>query len=133
MSLLPQAVRDYFARRREAQALKARTLRERQSLFAMLVGELLVWIYDHPGWEVTFGEGSVNPLRREFFHMRNSLHRSRLALDMNLFVDGEWIADGSHEVWSAIGMQWESMHELARWGGRFRDANHISVTWQGRA
>jgi len=112
---------------------KPRSLRQKQSLFAKLMGELLVWIYTHEGWEVTFGEGSVNPLRKEFYHMRGSLHRKRLALDINLFLHGKWISDGSHPIWTLIGEKWESMHPLCRWGGRFRDANHFSVTHGGKS
>ena len=107
-------------------------LRQKQSLFTILLAELILWVYAQ-GWELTLAEGSVNPLRREFFHMRGSLHRKRLAQDLNLFVDGKWISDGSHPVWTQIGLHWEDQHPLCRWGGRFRDANHFSLEHNGRA
>lgn len=60
-----------------------------------------------------------------------SIHRDRLALDLNLFKDGRYLSDG--EAHRPLGEWWEKQHELCRWGGRFRDANHYSLTWQGRA
>lgn len=65
--------------------------------------------------------------------MRKSLHYIRLAQDLNLFVDGKYISDGDHPAWKAIGEKWESLHPLARWGGRFQDANHVSLTHEGRS
>ena len=112
------------------------SLREKQSVFALLIAQLIVWIYDfHEGWEVTLAEGSVNSRRREFFHMRGSLHRKRLAQDLNIFIDGKWISDGSHPAWLEIGERWEKMHSLARWGGHFRhkDSNHFSLHHDGKS
>jgi hypothetical protein len=106
------------------------TLREKQSLFAIHLAQLIVWIYSR-GWEVTLGEGAIESTRREHLHMPNSLHRKRLAQDLNLFIDGEWISDGSHQAWLEIGVQWEHSHPLASWGGRFGDANHFSFTHNG--
>lgn len=103
-------------------------LREQQSLFARLLAELILWVYDQ-GWELTLGEGQRDDRRG---HMRNSLHYERLAQDLNLFVDGEYIRDGEHPAWRAIGEEWESKHPLAAWGGRFGDANHVSLQRGGR-
>ena len=119
------------------------TLREKQSLFAHLNAELVLWIYAQ-GWEVTLADGSIDTPRffrrggRRFkgedaHHMRVSLHYSRLAQDLNLFVGGEYIMDGSHPAWVAVGEHWEAMHELCAWGGRWQDANHFSLRHEGRA
>src|SRR6185369_651776 len=101
------------------------TLRELQSLFARLVGELIVWIYDeHDGWEITFGDFN-RPDQKG--HMVNSLHYSRLAADFNLFVGGIY-KDQDCDEWQAIGAKWKSMNTLCRWGGDFAqcDLNHVS-------
>lgn len=106
------------------------TLRERQSLFAKLLGELLVWIYAQ-GWEVTMGDANRPDLAG---HMPGSCHFVRLACDLNLFVSGVWQTKACPE-WDAIGVKWESMHTDCRWGGRFAkpDQNHVSITYLGRS
>ena len=59
-----------------------------------------------------------------------STHLHRLAMDINLFVDDEYIT-GDHPTWHKLGDYWESLHEEARWGGRFNDFNHVSFEWRG--
>ena len=106
------------------------TERQAQSLFAGLLGQLIVWIYQN-GWELTFAD-FYRPDRQG--HMANSLHYERLAADMNLFVNGEW-KDSDCVEWQQIGGYWEAMNPLCRWGGRFpkADENHFSIEWEGRA
>lgn len=62
--------------------------------------------------------------------IRNSLHELRLAADLNLFIAGSYIADPTK--YKVLGEKWESMHSLCTWGGRFNDANHFSITHEGR-
>jgi hypothetical protein len=47
-------------------------------------------------------------------------------VDFNLFANGNYIAYGTHFAYIDIGEEWERIHPLARWGGRFGDANHFS-------
>lgn len=126
------------------------TLREKQSLFALLLAQLIVWI-DSKGWAVTLADVGVGELRKvqllgvngkptgpkmqalDRVHMKGSLHYSRLAADLNLFVNGKWIQSGSHPAWTAIGERWESLDPLCRWGGRFADSNHVSLAHGGKA
>lgn len=121
----------------------AMSLREKQALFARLLGEFLVWVHSHPGWELTLGEAYVDDRRTELIHMPGSLHRFRLAIDINLFVGGVYIA-GEHPVWLELGKYWESLHPLTRWGGNWDkddkpvepgegDFNHYSVSHWGKA
>lgn len=58
-------------------------------------------------------------------------HKQRLAIDLNLFRDGEFLS--RTEDHRALGEWWEQQHPLARWGGRFptRDGNHYSFEYQG--
>lgn len=116
------------------------TLRQKQSLFARCLGELLQYA-THRSYELTLGEAHVDTPRKtragrtvdDGVHMTNSLHYSRLAVDVNLFIDGKYISDGQHEAWTELGTLWEQLHHLCRWGGRFNDANHFSVTHGGRS
>jgi hypothetical protein len=105
------------------------TLREKQSLFVCLLGRLIAHVYGR-GWELTLGEGYRGDRQG---HMRGSLHYDRLAQDLNLFINNRWISDGSDPAWLEIGEEWERMHQLCRWGGRFGDANHFSLADSSRA
>lgn len=121
------------------------TLREKQSAFCFAIGQLIVWAFNH-GYELTLADGSIDPLRkvrlpngqeqsgcRDLVHREDGLHYRRLAQDLNLFLNNQFIADGGHPAWTEIGTKWEAMDSLARWGGRFQDANHFSFEHEGRA
>lgn len=66
-------------------------------------------------------------------HHPRSTHYKRLGCDLNLFVDGDYISryDEAPQVWDDLGDYWESLHEFARWGGRFGDYNHWSFEHEG--
>lgn len=112
------------------------SLGEKQRLFAKYLGQLIVWVYEQ-GWELTLGEGYVGDTDSKDGdwdgpHIKNSNHYRRLAQDLNLFIDGKYIADGGHMAWLAIGHKWKSYHPgLTVWGGDFSDANHVSITHNG--
>lgn len=115
------------------------SLRQRQALFSRLLAQLVTWIYTHPGWEVTFSEGYVGDTDAadgdyDGPHLKGGAHYNKLAMDLNLFVDGKWV-QGMTPEWEEIGAKWEGLHPLCRWGGRFmsRDANHVSIFYAGRA
>jgi len=55
--------------------------------------------------------------------------KKRLAIDLNLFKDG--IFQESSEAHKELGEWWETQHLMARWGGRFNDANHYSFLHDG--
>lgn len=63
--------------------------------------------------------------------IRTSVHISGLAADAQLFVDGQWISDGDSLYWSKIGEMWEKRGPDHRWGGRWGDANHVSIEHNG--
>jgi hypothetical protein len=111
-----------------------RTLREKQHLFASLVPRLI----DRAlalGYAVTLGEVYRSPeeaARRAALGigLKTSLHCDKLALDLHLFKDGVYLT--RTEDHAALGRWWEQQHPLCRWGGRFQDGNHYSVTHFGR-
>jgi len=106
-------------------------LRERQSIFALNVAKLIIYIYSN-GYAVTFGEAYRPPEMVEIYTKqgkgsKNSLHPKRLAIDLNLFKDGKYLSDtDSHRI---FGEYWEKLHPHNRWGGRFRigDGNHYEM------
>lgn len=103
------------------------TLREQQSKFLWLVPRLINYAYEM-GYEMTLGDGYRDP--RVFGHVgsskgygaRNSNHKLRLAIDLNLFRDGVYLSRTEDHV--PLGNFWESLDPHCRWGGRYRDGNH---------
>ena len=95
------------------------TLREQQSKFSLLVAHLILNAYNE-GFEVTLGDAWA----REG-HIKDSLHYSRLAIDINLFKNGRYLKrTEDHEV---LGTYWESLDPDCKWGGRFGDGNHYEM------
>lgn len=60
----------------------------------------------------------------------NSLHRICLAIDLVLSKDG--VVTWDYKDYLRLGEFWESLSHLCRWGGRFGDAGHFSITHNGR-
>lgn len=110
------------------------SLRKLQSEFARLVPRLIDKAFEM-GFEVTLGDAYRDPkvhgqlgVRLSYSHPR-SAHKVRLAIDLMLFKDGEWLE--MTEDHRPLGEWWEQQHPLARWGGRFNDGNHYSFEWNG--
>lgn len=93
------------------------SLREQQSQFARNVPDLIRKAFDL-GFEVTLGDAYRDP--RCPYGSKSSRHKSRLAIDLNLFQDGKYLA--STEDHKELGEWWESQGGI--WGGRFNDGNH---------
>lgn len=112
------------------------TLRQQQSLFVKLIGQLIAHAYEQ-GYELTFAEAYRTP-EQAALNAKNgsgisrSLHCDRLAIDLNLFKGGQFLF--KTEDHRPLGEWWEKLHPLCCWGGRFKkpDGNHYSLTWQGR-
>jgi len=62
--------------------------------------------------------------------IKNSVHRDKLAQDLNLYKDDKWLEDAADYL--PYGEFWKSLHPLARWGGDFGDADHFSFEYNGR-
>jgi len=100
------------------------TLRQKQSVFVRMIADLILWAYNN-GYQLTFGDAYVST---RMGHMRASLHYDRLAVDFNVFKDGEWLQVG--EEFTDLGEFWESIG--GSWGGRFEDGGHFSLAYGGR-
>ncbi len=92
------------------------SLRKQQSKFAKKVA-LLILFANEQGYEVTFGDAYAFT-----GHIPGSFHYKRLAIDLNLFKDGEYLTKTEYHRF--LGEFWESIG--GSWGGRFRDGNHYS-------
>jgi hypothetical protein len=100
------------------------TLKEKQAKFVLMVADLILYA-NQLGYELTFGDAFRDA--RCPYGSKKSLHNLRLAIDLNLFIDGEYCRDTkSHEP---LGLYWESIG--GSWGGRFEDSNHYSYEHKG--
>lgn len=111
-------------------------LPEYQQLFAVCVATLILRL-EELQYRVTFGEAYRPPETAALYAKQGrgivkSLHCDRLAVDLNLFRDGEYLT--STEDYRSAGMIWKALNPFARWGGDFAkpDGNHFSFEWQGR-
>lgn len=100
-----------------------------QQIFAGMVGRLLCHITTTQ-WRVTLGEAWRTPEQAEWnakkgTGIKNSLHRDRLAIDLNFFL-GNKLVDPPSE----IGLWWESIG--GTWGSSFGDPAHFSLAYGGR-
>lgn len=107
------------------------TLREKQSKLVSMLPQLINFAYSH-GYELTLGEAYRDPriakLNAESgVGIKNSLHCSRLAIDLNLFKDGVYLTKS--DQYKELGEFWESIG--GTWGGRFNDGCHFSLEHNG--
>jgi hypothetical protein len=100
------------------------SLFEKQTLFVELVSKLISFCYSQ-GFQLTFGDAWAS-----IGHKKNSNHYIRLAIDLNLFKDSNYLARTEDHLF--LGLYWESLHPLCYWGGRFNDGNHYSLKHQER-
>lgn len=61
--------------------------------------------------------------------IKNSEHTRKLAQDLNLFKNGEFLT--KPEDYRPFGEWWKKQHPLARFGGDFGDYDHFSFEYQG--
>lgn len=110
------------------------TLRQKQVRFARMAGQLIAKAFEM-GYEVTLGDAYRDPrvhgsmgVRKSYSHPK-SAHKIRLAIDLNLFKNGEFLE--TTEDHRPLGEWWEKQAKDARWGGRFDDGNHYSLEHEG--
>lgn len=90
-----------------------------------MIGELIYFAYQN-GYELSFG--SCYRPRSDPSGSQRSLHRSRLAVDFNLFIGGKY--QTKTEAHNELGRYWKSIG--GTWGGDFGDGNHYSLEHRGR-
>lgn len=109
------------------------TLGQKQRKFTRMIADLILFAYEQ-GYELTFGDAFRDPRvhgavgEKKSYSSANSLHKERLAIDLNLFKDGRFLSQS--EDHRPLGEYWESLG--GSWGGRFKDGNHYSLEHGGR-
>ena len=86
---------------------------------------LLILHAEQLGYSITLGDAFRD--KRVEYGNKNSLHRKRLAIDLNLFKGGKYLT--GTEDHKPLGEYWESIG--GSWGGRFDDGNHYSIEHNG--
>ena len=110
------------------------SLSQSQREFALDIAHLIFHIYEM-GYECTFGDAFRDP--RSHGKMGepgpygniNSNHKRRLAVDLNLFKDGQYLTDG--EAHRPFAEYWEGLRPENRSGIRYNDANHYERVHDG--
>lgn len=100
-------------------------LSQKQSNFVHMVA-LLILHAEQLGYKLTFGD-AYRPSGCGYGHPE-SLHKKRLAVDLNLFKNGVYLTKTEDHL--PLGEYWESIG--GAWGGRFGDGNHYSIEYEGR-
>ena len=105
----------------------------KQRKFTKMIGLLIEFAYQN-GYELTFGDAYRDPRvfgisgAKKGYGRSRSNHKIRLAVDFNLFKDGEYLTKTSDH--QPLGEFWESIG--GSWGGRFNDGNHYSFEHNGK-
>jgi len=109
-------------------------LGKKQELFARLYAQHVTWLYEQ-GYRCRLGDVFAST-----GHRKGSNHYIKLAGDINLFKDGQFLTETMDHQES--GEKWESRHKLCRWGGNWDkddhpgepgedDGNHYSLIHKG--
>ena len=108
-----------------------------QQVFSTCVAKLILYAQTE-GIGVTIGEVWRSAPEAERLYaaglgIRYSVHRDRLAVDLNCIKGGVYTTDLA--PYRVLGEYWKTLHPLARWGGDFEhvDPDHFSFEWQGRS
>jgi len=104
------------------------SLGDKQELFTRCLVQLLLRMHLE-GYQVRMGQVERSPEEAARLGKPNSVHTLRLAADLHLFQDRHYLTETKdHET---FGVFWERLHPDCRWGGRFGDGNHYSITHDG--
>lgn len=113
-----------------------RDLGVRQRLHVRLCAKLIAYLYDECGLEATWGETYRPPAMallnaKSGAGIANSLHCLRLALDLQMFKNGEYQHDVA--VYKIAADYWLTLDPLCAAGYYFHsvDADHYSITYHG--
>jgi hypothetical protein len=108
-----------------------------QEQFAQSVA-MLIQEAARRGYTVTFGEAwrTAQQAQWDADHgtgITHSLHMERLAVDLNVFVNGAYQADDSSGCYKALGEWWKALGPNYKWGGDFKlvDLDHFSLSPDG--
>lgn len=112
------------------------SLGDLQQIFSLYITYLIQFAYKS-GYTISVGEFLRLDVQAEAnaksgAGIKNSLHKKKLAADLNLFKAGKYLSETSAH--KPLGDYWESLsteHVICHWGGKFGDGNHYSIGYKG--
>lgn len=129
------------------------SLGQSQELFAVCIAKLILWL-DSKGYKIRLVDVCPSSTRKGYIlklnakgqferigdivkfedavHMNPGCHYFFTAGDLNLFKYNVWLNKGDEPIWQEAGAYWKSLHPNCTWGGDFKDANHFSITYNGK-
>jgi hypothetical protein len=111
------------------------TLGEKQEKFAVALAKLILWL-DERGYRVRVGDvhrarsvfGEFGVKKAGSYGAAKSVHKLKLAADLNIFYEGEWLNKGNEGIWIEAHEYWMTL------GGAEavpNDPNHFSFEHWG--
>lgn len=106
------------------------SLGKKQEKFMRLLPRLIDKAHEL-GFEVRGGDLFRDPRtngqhgEKKGYSAKNSVHKLKIAIDLNLFKDGKFCKDT--EDHRELGEWWKEQDSECRWGGDFNDGNHYSL------
>ena len=100
-------------------------LSEKQQDFSVAIAKLILFASKN-GIGVTMGDAYAGG---KYGHRTRSNHYIRLAVDLNIFVGGEYVSSGEHLVWELLHEYWRHLGGSDTIQG---DENHFSFKHNGR-
>ena len=107
------------------------TLREKQSIFLKNIAKLILWSFEN-GYELTGQELFRTQEQQDIYFktgkskVKYSKHQDKLAIDLNLFINGKYVTD--KESFKPLAEYWRSLHHRnisgSDWGWDF---NHFQA------
>lgn len=59
-------------------------------------------------------------------HNPKGFHPKGLAVDLLVYINGTYIADGSHPIWKELDAMAHGLDDRLNFGDEFNDSNHLS-------
>lgn len=109
------------------------TLSQKQRMFTRMIADLIQFAYEQ-GYELTFGDAYRDARafgdfgEEKSYSAAKSVHKLRLAVDFNLWIENQLIKTSDHDAWVILHEYWSQM------GGADaipNDANHFSLEQWG--
>jgi len=102
-----------------------------QQIFSVNIAKLIMYA-NEMGYGITFGEAFRTQYQQDYYvqkglsKTKNSLHLNRLAIDLNIFINGKYTEDNFY--YKALGNFWESINKLNQAGSLWNwDNNHFEM------
>lgn len=127
---------DWDVARQRCQPQPGESLGQKQERHARMAAYLILWA-DEQGYRVRGGDWFRDPRvhgeygEKASYASAVSLHKLKLAIDLNLTKDGQYLASTTDHA--PLGEFWKSLAPDAQWGGEGsrNDGNHYSLGHDG--